>query len=144
MLEPAVERGSEDRVGFLLGCDFEQRIDSRLDWAFLKQVAAKRVNGADARLFELFQGLVETVPFGAVARIAAAILDSLAHPEFEFARGFFRKRHRDNFVESSSAGGDYGNYPAHQLSGFTGPRRRFDDHRDVEIAMDSVARTLIG
>src|SRR5262249_7051399 len=58
-LEPAVERFVEEALALLVGRHLEHRIDAGLDRALAKEIGAEAVDGADVRLFELRERLVE-------------------------------------------------------------------------------------
>ncbi len=144
LFEPSIERPTQQGVRFVLRSDLEQRIDAGLDRPLLEQVAAERMDRADARLFELFERSVEARVLTEVGCIAATMLDLFADAELEFAGGFLGECNRYDLVQRGAAGGDHRDDSPHQLGGLAGARCGFDHRRYVELAGDPVARGLIG
>ena len=62
-LEPRVEGLVEEALGLFLGADLEERVDAGFDGALAQEIAAKRVDGADARDLEVRERCVEPGPF---------------------------------------------------------------------------------
>ena len=57
-LDPPVERAAIERLGLRLGQDLEARVDQRLHRPLVQEVVAEAVDGADARFFQVGDGVV--------------------------------------------------------------------------------------
>jgi hypothetical protein len=62
--------------------DFEERIDSRLDWPLVQKISAKRVNRPYTREFQLLKRLVQPVTF--LARLMTLLFRSHCAGEASF------------------------------------------------------------
>ena len=103
LLEPAIEGGIEDRAGGVFGSDLEHRIDCGLDRTLAQQVGAKRMNRADARLFELAQRVVQPLARSGIGIVMARALDFSAQPQLQFARRLLGEGHGHDAIELAAA-----------------------------------------
>ena len=146
LLEPAIEGAPEEIAGDVLGRDLEERIDAGLDRPLAQQIAAERVDGADARLLELRQRRVEmrAPPPIAAARASRARSISARSRSFSSPAAFSVKVTRDDAVELRPAGGERRHHAADERRRLAGAGRRLDDSVVVEVGRDAVALGLIG
>ena len=88
-LEPALESGIEKTFSDVVRGNLEHRIDARGNWMLAQEVAAKGMDRADARLFELFQTLGQPLACNRIeiCAVAACMLNFCSQAEFQFARG---------------------------------------------------------
>jgi hypothetical protein len=101
----------EQPLGLGLGEDREKGIDARLDGTFAQQLGAEAMDGADVRLFERGQRLVERL---------------------QFTRRLLGERHRDHVGDASLAAGQQADDAGHELGGLAGSCRGLHDECVVE------------
>ena len=98
------------------------------------------MNGADARLLELAERVVERLGGPRASRL----LDRLPEPELQLAGRRIGEGDRHHVVEPGAAGGQERDHAGHQLGRFARPRGRLDHERRAEVVADAIARLLVG
>jgi hypothetical protein len=127
-LEPIVERTLEQPRRLVGRRNREQRVDARLDGAFLEQIAAERVDRRDARELELLERGVEPAPLGAACGgRRARELELGTQPQPHLARRLVRERERDDAVERRATAAQQRHDATHERRGLARARRRLDE-----------------
>ena len=130
--EPAGKRLIEETLGLPLGEHAEQRVDPCFDGTLAEQVGAEPVNGADVRLLEVLDGVLETRCGGGIARRAALLVQPLPQAKLQLARGLLGERHGNDLVHARAPGREHQENPVHELGCLARTRRRLDHERFIE------------
>ena len=141
-LEPPIKRFIGERLRFLVGSNLEQRIDAGLDGAFVKKVAAKGMDGSDARQLKFLEGAIEP---GALFRpgIGAGRFDFSAKVELCLPGCFLGEGDRDDAIECANPGADEPHDPPHEGGRLSGSGRCLDKKGRAELSRDTAARFAV-
>ena len=140
-LEPKVEALREEPLRFRLGQDLEPRIDPRLDRPLVQDIGAEPVDGANLRLLEVGDRLLETtLPALRVDRAAGGVrraglsrpLEIFPEPQLQLAGRLLGERHGENLVHARAARRENIDDARDQLACLAGAGRRFDHQPFVE------------
>ena len=144
-LEPAVEGAVEELVGNVFRRHLELRIDPGLDRPLAQEIGAEGVDGPDPGLLEPGECIGQALALGLRhGFVPAGALDLGSQPELHLARGDLGEGHRHHPVEPPLAGSQHGQDAPDELRGLSGPGRRLDDQRGVEVGGDPLACLVIG
>ena len=145
LLQPEIKGLPVDPFGLRLRKDLEARIDSSFHRPFAQQVGTKAVDRADARLFQVGQGLLEVRTPPLVARVRGARRFQLdPQSQLELAGRLLRERHRDNSVDGGAPFGDQIHDPPYELARLPGARGRLHDQGLVERRAYPLSSLLVG
>ncbi len=145
LLQPGLERQVVETRRLVLREDLKLRVDTRLDRPLAQQVGAEPVDGADTRLFQVPQGLLE--PVASVAGLALSRgFELFAQAQFQLAGRLLGERHGDDLVDGGAGvpGREHVDDARDQLGGLARAGRRLDDVGVRQVGPDAIAVGGIG
>ena len=153
-LAPAPEGLPVETRGFDLRKILEGGIDLGLNRAFAQDLSAEGVNGANARLFQACEGLLEIphfeFPIPSLRRYASlrpklsqGPVQLLSQAQLQFAGGLAREGDGHHTLDGGESLPEHRHHPVHQLRRFARAGCRLDNQAFFKRAFNPVARGLV-
>ena len=150
-LQPAVEHLPEQALRAAVVENLEPGVDAGLHGALPQQVGAECVDGADLRLLQVGDGLVEApvaLGGGGVGPgrggVPPGLLERSSKPQLQLARGLLGEGDGQDLVHGGAPGREHLDDALHQDAGLPRPGGRLHDDRLVERRPDAVPDVRVG